>query len=86
MRAYAPRTLKERHFCWSSRLSKILTPASVDRRSSAPVRANGHPLQGSRRLTDVLWRGHVRTSGHENSFQYPSSVVVATARATHPTV
>ena len=50
------------------------------------VRADGHPLQGGRSLTDVLRCRHVRTSGHENSFQYPPSVVVATVSATHPTV
>ena len=50
------------------------------------VRANGDPLQGGGGLTDVLRRGHVRTSGHGNSFQYPSSVVVATAPKSHPTV
>ena len=50
------------------------------------VRANGDPLQGGGCLTDVLRRGHVRTSGHGNSFQYPSSVVVATAPKSHPTV
>ena len=50
------------------------------------VRAHGHPVEGGRGLLDILGRGHVRTSGHENSFQYPSSVVVATAGATHPTV
>ena len=50
------------------------------------VRANGNPLQGGGCLTDILRRGHVRTSGHGNSFQYPSSVVVATAPKSHPTV
>ena len=50
------------------------------------VRANGDPLQGRGSLTDILRRGHVRTSGHGNSFQYPSSVVVATVPKSHPTV
>ena len=50
------------------------------------VRANGNPLEGRGGLTDVLRRGDVRTSGHGNSFQYPSSVVVATAPKSHPTV
>ena len=50
------------------------------------VRANGNSLQGGGCLTDVLRRGHVRTSGHGNSVQYPSSVVVATAPRSHPTV
>ena len=36
------------------------------------VRANGNPLQGRGSLTDILRLGHVRTSGHGNSFQYPS--------------
>ncbi|SIA66888.1 Uncharacterised protein [Mycobacteroides abscessus subsp. abscessus] len=50
------------------------------------IRANSNPLEGGGCLTDILRRGHVRTSGHGNSFQYPSSVVVATAPKSHPTV
>ena len=48
------------------------------------VRAHGNPLQGRGGLTNIRGRGHVRTSGHGCSFQYPSSVVVATPRGAPP--